>query len=126
MGRFQDVPGLIGAANAFSVNGAYSDDTTTGKLTGLVQDAAQKGQFRTKSLRNIADSGPYMHSGQIATLDEVVELYNVGGGDPGSSGIIKDPLMVPLNLTSGDKTDLVMKTLTGEPLPVALLVDTSK
>jgi cytochrome c peroxidase len=128
MGRYQDVPGLIGAANLFNVNGAFSDNTTTGKLTGLVQDAAQKGQFRTKSLRNIAQSGPYMHSGQLATLDDVVELYNVGGGDPGSSGIIKDSRMMPLNLTSGDKADLVefMKTLTGEPLPVSVVVDLSK
>jgi cytochrome c peroxidase len=128
MGRYQDVPGLIGAANLFNVNGAYSDNTTTGKLANLVQDATQKGQFRTKSLRNIAQSGPYMHSGQIATLEEVVDFYNAGGGDPGSSGITKDSRMVPLNLTSGDKTDLVefMKTLTGDPVPVSLLVDTSK
>jgi cytochrome c peroxidase len=128
MGRYQDVPGLIGAANVFNVNGAYSDNTTTGKLTGLVQDVAQKGQFRTKSLRNIAQSGPYMHSGQLATLEDVVELYNVGGGDPGSSGITKDSRMMPLNLTSGEKTELIefMKTLTGEPLPVSLVVDISK
>jgi cytochrome c peroxidase len=125
-GRFADVPGLL--ASPFNVNGAYSDNTTTGKLTGLVQDAAQTGVFRTKSLRNIAQSGPYMHSGQLATLDDVVEFYNVGGGDPGSSGITKDSRMVPLNLTSGDKTDLVefMKSLTGDPVPVSLLVDTSK
>ncbi|HEY5927775.1 MAG TPA: cytochrome c peroxidase [Kofleriaceae bacterium] len=128
MGRFADVPGLIGAANVFNVNGAYSDDTNTGKLTGLVQDNAQRGQFRTKSLRNIAQSAPYMHSGQLATLEDVVELYNVGGGDPGSSGITKDTRMMPLNLTPGDKTDLVefMKTLTGDSVPVALMVDTSK
>jgi cytochrome c peroxidase len=128
MGRYQDVPGLIGAANLFNVNGAYSDNTSTGKLTGLVQDNAQKGQFRTKSLRNIAQSAPYMHSGQLATLEDVVELYDVGGGDPGTSGITKDTRMMPLGLTAGDKADLVafMKTLTGEPLPVAVVVDTSK
>jgi cytochrome c peroxidase len=128
LGRYTDVAGLIGAANLFNVNGAYSDNTTTGKLTGLVQDNAQKGQFRTKSLRNIAQSGPYMHSGQLATLADVVELYAQGGGDPGSSGIVKDSLMVPLDLTAGEKTDLVefMKTLTGEAPPVAAVIDISK
>ncbi len=126
MGRNADVPGLLGSP--FNVNGAYSDNTSTGRLTGLVQDNAQKGQFRTKSLRNIAHSGPYMHSGQLATLEAVIDFYDQGGGDPGSSGIIKDPKMVPLNLAAGDKADLVelLKTLTGEPLAVSLVVDTSK
>jgi cytochrome c peroxidase len=128
LGRFNDVAALLGAANIFNVNGVYSDSTTTGKLTGLAQDPAQRGQFRTKSLRNIAQSAPYMHSGQLATLEDVIEFYNQGGGDPGSSGIVKDPKMVPLDLTAGDKADLVefMKTLTGDPIPVGLLVDTSK
>ena len=125
-GRFQDVPGLL--ASPFNVNGAYSDNTNTGKLTGLVQDNAQKGQFRTKSLRNIVGAGPYMHSGQLATLEDVINFYDMGGGDPGSSGIIKDSKMMPLNLTAGEKADLVefMKTLSGEPLAPALIVDISK
>ncbi len=125
-GRFNDVPPLL--ASPFNVNGAYSDNTSTGKLDGLAQDAGQTGQFRTKSLRNIAASGPYMHSGQLATLEDVIELYAQGGGDPGSSGITKDPLLVPLGLTAGDKADLVefLKSLTGDPPPVAVLVDISK
>ena len=126
LGRYQDVPGLL--ASAFNVNGAFSDDTNTGKLTGLVQDNTQKGQFRTKSLRNVAGAGPYMHSGQLATLEDVIDFYDQGGGDPGASGITKDTRMMPLGLSPGDKADLVefMKTLTGEPLSVALVVDTSK
>jgi cytochrome c peroxidase len=124
--RFQDLPPLL--ASTFNVNGAFSDDTNTGKLTGLAAIDSMKGQFRTKSLRNIAGAGPYMHSGQLATLDAVVEFYDQGGGDVGSSGIIKDPKMVPLNLAAGDKADLVefLKTLSGEPLPTALIVDISK
>ncbi|HEY5946402.1 MAG TPA: cytochrome c peroxidase [Kofleriaceae bacterium] len=125
-GRFQDVPPLL--TSAFNVNGAYSDDTNTHKLDGLAQADTQKGQFRTKSLRNIAGAGPYMHSGQLATLEDVVEFYNQGGGDPGSSGITKDTRLMSLNLGSVDKADLVefMKTLSGEPLAPALIVDISK
>ncbi len=128
LGRYTDVAALLGATNLFNVNGAFSDNTSTGKLANLAQDTTQKGQFRTKSLRNIAESGPYMHSGQLATLEDVVELYNQGGGDPGSSGIVKDPLMMPLGLSAGDKADLVefLKTLTGEPPPIGVLVDISK
>lgn len=125
-GRFTDVPPLL--ASTFNVNGPYSDDTNTHKLDNLAQDPSQTGQFRTKSLRNIAASGPYMHSGQLATLEDVVNFYDQGGGDPGSSGITKDTLMVPLGLTAGNRADLVefLKTLTGEPPPVAVLVDISK
>jgi cytochrome c peroxidase len=128
MGRFTDVGLLLGAANIFSVTGAFSDDTNTGKLTGLAQDNAQKGQFRTKSLRNIAESAPYMHSGQLATLDAVIDFYDQGGGDPGASGITKDTRMMPLGLSAGDKADLVelMKSLSGEAPPVAVVVDISK
>jgi cytochrome c peroxidase len=124
-GRFQDVPPLL--ASAFNTNGNFSDDKTTGKLTGLAQDVAQTGQFRTKSLRNLSLSGPFMHSGQFVSLDEVVAFYNAGGGTPPAGGT-KDPKMVPLSLSMQAQTDLVafMRTLSGELVPVELLVDTSK
>ena len=126
LGRFQDVPGLINSP--FNSNGGFSDDTTTGRLTGLAQVDSQKGQFRTRSLRNVAGSGAFMHSGKFATLAEVITFYDQGGGDVGASGIVKDPLIVPLSLSAQDKLDLVafLETLTGEPVPPMLLVDTSK
>ncbi len=34
------------------------------------------GAFKPSSLRNIAETGPYMHAGQFATLREVLEHYN--------------------------------------------------
>jgi hypothetical protein len=42
-GRNTDVVPLL--ASVFNTNGVFSDDTATGKLTGLVQVDAQKGQF---------------------------------------------------------------------------------
>jgi cytochrome c peroxidase len=79
-------------------------------------------------LRNIAGSGPFTHGGTLATLDDVVALYDQGGGDPGSSGVTKDTRMTPLNLAAADKADLVefMKTLSGEAPPVGVVVDISK
>jgi len=124
-GRFQDVPPLL--TSAFNTNGTFSDDTTTGKLTGLAQNAAQTGQFRTKSLRNLSLSGPFMHSGQFATLEEVVAFYVAGGGTPPANGT-KDPKLAPLSLSAQDQADLVafLRTLSGEPVPAELLTDMSK
>lgn len=126
-GRGQDLAPLL--ASAFNVNGMFSDDTATHKLDGLVATDAPmwKGMFRTKSLRNVAPSGPFMHSGQLATLADVVDFYD-RGGDAVASGVTKDAKMVPLGLSTQDKADLVelLGTLTGDPLPVAVVVDTSK
>lgn len=73
-----------------------------------------KGAFKTPTLRNIAQTAPYMHDGSQATLEEVVEWYAKGGHpNPHLSDKIKK-----LDLTAQDKKDLVefMKALTG-PLP---------
>lgn len=70
-----------------------------------------KGAFKTPTLRNVALTGPYMHDGSSATLEEVIELYDRGGGD----GPNKDKLIFKLNLSPQEKSDLVafLKTLTG-------------
>ena len=125
LARYTDVVGLL--ASAFNTNGVYSDNTQTGKLAGLVQDTAQKGLFRTKSLRNVAESGPFMHSGQLATLADVIDFYN-RGGDAAATDTVKDAKMIALGLTPQDKLDLVafLETLSGRSPAVSVLVDTSK
>lgn len=71
-----------------------------------------KGAFKTPTLREVANTAPYMHDGSFKKLEEVVEHYNKGG--------IKNPFLdqrlKPLNLTDEDKRDLVafLKTLSGE------------
>ncbi len=39
-----------------------------------------KGGFKVPSLRNIAETGPYMHAGNFETLREATEFYNKGRG----------------------------------------------
>ena len=34
------------------------------------------GEFRVPSLRNVAETGPYMHNGSLATLRDVVRHYS--------------------------------------------------
>jgi cytochrome c peroxidase len=41
----------------------------------ITDDPALEGAFKTPTLRNVSLRPPYMHAGQIATLDEVVRHY---------------------------------------------------
>lgn len=45
-------------------------------LGAVLNDVSQNGKFRTPTLRNIADTGPYMHNGVFDTLEQVIEFYN--------------------------------------------------
>ena len=68
--------------------------------------------FKTPSLRGVAERAPYMHDGDRATLDDVVELYDRGGVErPSRADEIK-----PLHLSASEKADLVafLKSLSGE------------
>jgi cytochrome c peroxidase len=124
-GRFGAIPGVT--TNAFSGAGQFSDNRSEGqaKLAGLMQNQSDKGAFRTAGLRNIAQTAPYMHTGGFATLADVVEFYDQGGGT--SEFGPTDPLMRPLGLSVAEKSDLVsfLQTLTGEPIADALRQDTS-
>jgi cytochrome c peroxidase len=73
---------------------------------------ADKGAFKTPSLRDVARRPPYMHDGSMKTLEEVVAFYNKGGHrNPWISSAIQ-----PLNLTASEQADLVafLEALTGE------------
>lgn len=61
----------------FSNNGLDATFTDIGRamVTGNPND---NGKFKVPTLRNIAYSGPYMHDGRFATLDEVIDHYSHG------------------------------------------------
>jgi cytochrome c peroxidase len=120
-GHFADAELMLN--NKYNGATSFSDDPVAGaeKLSEISVDEANTGAFRTKSLRHVEHTGPYMHNGCMSTLEEVVEFYDRGGGDEGFAGT-KDPLLVPLNLSTAERSDLVafLKTLTGSPVPEAL------
>lgn len=63
------------------------------------------GEFKVPSLRHVAQTAPYMHDGQIATLDEVVRHYsklNLERLHADGEQILK-----PLHLNDGERADLV-------------------
>lgn len=70
------------------------------------------GLFLTPSLRNVAETRPYMHDGSMRTLEEVVEFYNRGGGNSPH----RDPRVKPLALSLQEKKDLLafLRSLTGD------------
>jgi cytochrome c peroxidase len=78
----------------------------------VTRDEKDRGAFKTPTVRNITQTAPYMHDGSVATLAEVVELYNKGG-EPNAN--LSDKIK-PLKLTDQEKADLVafMEALTGE------------
>lgn len=67
------------------------------------RDPADIGKFRTPSLRELKYTAPYMHNGAFATLREVVDFFDAGGGQVPN----KSPLLKPLHLTADEKSDLV-------------------
>lgn len=80
----------------------------------VTKEDVDRGAFKTPTIRNVAQTAPYMHDGSQKTLLEVVEWYAKGGHpNPHLSDKIK-----PLQLTDQDKADLVafMEACTG-PLP---------
>ncbi|WP_425098387.1 cytochrome-c peroxidase [Tropicibacter sp. S64] len=58
-------------------NGVSPEVIDAGLLANpQVDDPAQRGKFRTPTLRNVAVTGPYMHNGVFADLRTVVLFYN--------------------------------------------------
>ena len=86
--------------------------TDLGRFT-ITKNPADKGAFRTPSLRDVAMTAPYMHDGSEKTLKDVIDYY-VGGGNSNS---YLDKEIHPLNLSARDRADLVafLRALTGTP-----------
>lgn len=70
-----------------------------------------KGAFKTPTLREIANTAPYMHDGSVATLEEVIEYYDRGG----NTNPYLDENIVPLHLSADEKRALLafLRALSG-------------
>lgn len=125
-GRFDDLQATL--SNVWNGAGKYSDDIPAGsaKLAGMMPTDDLRGLFRTTALRHVDATGPYMHTGSLMTLEEVVRYYNAGGGVADYAGV-KSAAMAPLLLSDAEQADLVafLHTLTGEQPPPELGKDTA-
>jgi cytochrome c peroxidase len=113
-----------GGCTACHVGPTFSDEefhnTGVAWRTGVLTDegrarvtraAADRGAFKTPTLREVARTAPYMHDGSVATLAEVVAFYNRGGApNPGL-----DSQLRPLALTPVEQQELVafLRSLSG-------------
>ena len=52
----------------------------------ITKQSDLRGAFRTPTLRNVALTAPYMHSGQFATLADAVRFYNDRAGHAAPAG----------------------------------------
>lgn len=69
---------IVGVPSAKLTNPRQMDDDI-GRYAVIPVDIF-KHSFKTPGLRNVALTAPYMHNGVFATLDEVIDFYDRGGG----------------------------------------------
>jgi cytochrome c peroxidase len=73
------------------------------------------GEFKVPSLRNVADTGPYMHNGSLPTLEAVVSHYsNLNLERLHADG---EQILKPLRLSDAEQADLVAFLRTLSPPP---------
>lgn len=82
--------------------GAHDGVPRDGRFA-VTHDEADRGRFKTPTLRGLVETAPYMHDGSFATLEEVVEFY-ARGGNPHSH---LDPDLAPLEMSAADAHNLV-------------------
>jgi cytochrome c peroxidase len=77
----------------------------------VTKNPADRGAFKTPTLRNVSLTAPYLHDGSMATLRQVVDFYNKGGGPDAG----KSDRLFELGLTAAEIEDLIsfLESLTG-------------
>lgn len=98
-------------SDPFNCLGPYSDGTEADcdELEFMVPSGEElERAFKTPSLRGVADRAPFMHAGQILTLEDAVDHYNRAPDAPSGQSEVQ-----PLDLTDRGRAALVafLKTL---------------
>ena len=98
------------------------DQPTNNGLDVVSVDRGANGIFRTASLRNIAQTAPYMHDGRFATLREVIDHYDSGIQDaPELDPLLREngvgaPLRLHLTNQEKDALEAFLRVLTDDAL----------
>lgn len=89
---------FVGKVSGFAEYRTLTEDPGRFLVTRAPEDWKA---FATPPLREVASTAPYMHNGALATLDDVIDFYDRGGGDPK-----KSPMLRPLGLSREEKESL--------------------
>jgi len=92
----------VGSDSSFHNIGLRDPATDPGRAA-ITGDPADRGKFRTPSVRNAVLRPRFMHSGQFTTLAEVVAFYERGGDFSDN----RDPFLNAINLTPQERADLL-------------------
>ena len=120
-GRFAGIPQVLAdELNAASRYSDAPDGDRARRLAHLVAEPRHEGAFKTATLRNVAETPPYMHDGHFNTLAEVVRFKTELPNDPAVG--VRDARLVPIALDDGQVDALVqfLESLTSPPLDPAL------
>ncbi len=110
-------------ADIFNGAGVYSDEPTTGqaKLDSLttLTNVDLDGAFKTPTLRNVALTAPYFHTGVYNNLGDVVDFYDRAGDPDGTFPGTRAVTLLKLGLSPAEKQSLVdlLMSLTGSEQP---------
>ncbi|MCK1505676.1 cytochrome c peroxidase [Bradyrhizobium sp. 18] len=102
-GRFEGIHVLT--ESEFRSDGGYSAAADP-KLRFIRAGPDVWAQFKTPSLRNVVLSAPYMHNGQIATIDDVIDHYSNATSST-YRHVHLESTVKPLHLTSIDRSNLI-------------------
>lgn len=69
----------------------------------VTHNEADRGAFKTPTLRDVANSAPYTHQGRLSTLKDLIDFYDAGG-NPNPD---LDPQLHPLHLSEQEKKDVI-------------------
>jgi cytochrome c peroxidase len=108
-------------SDPFNAAGPHSDDPhgPAARISAsLVNSPDHWGEFRTPSLRGVAERPPYMHAGQLASLADVVRFYSTLEGAT-SLDHHRELVLRRLDLSAAEQSDLAafLGALTGAPPP---------
>jgi cytochrome c peroxidase len=96
-------PPYYGNSSFFNIGLEQGKDKPDPGRFNVTKNEADRGAFKTPTLRSVALSGPYFHDGSVATLKEAVR-YMAGGGKPDPN---KSPALQPTGLSEAEIDQIV-------------------
>jgi cytochrome c peroxidase len=85
-------------------------DIDPGRANGIMRDRSRiyRHAFKTPTLRNVALTAPYMHNGVYATLEQVMDFYDRGGGS-GIGIVLENQTLAAdrLDFSARDHADMI-------------------